>query len=807
MENFIQDVRYVVRGLIKTPGFTVLAVVALALGIGGTTLVFSSVYAVLLRPLPYRGLDHIVTIYQSPKGADLRSRVAIADFEDWKRQNQVFSDIAAASGWDANLTGNGEPERLDGLRVTAGYFDVLGVQPLKGRSLQPADSEGGGNRVVVVAYGFWERRLGADPNIIGKQVTLNGSAYTVVGLMPPDVGVADDVWVPLAFTPAQLADRESHYLSVIARLKSGISRRQAEAEMNMIAGRLAQQYPRHRDYEAVQLLLMRDDITFGTRQFVLTLMGASIFVLLLACANVANLQLARALKRKKEIAIRAAMGASRWRVVREVLVENIVVSFMGGALGVLLASWGLDLNRRSIPAFVLRYVPGIKYLKIDYHVLLFAFGVAFLAGILAGLVAALHASRTDLNDALKEGGRTNMGDGGRRPTRAVLVSTEVALAIVLLVGAGLMVRGFHALLASNQGYDEKNVLTLRVTLPEYKYADEDRRAAFYEQALSGLSNIPGVESAGMATSIPGAFRLPLYEFVLEGRPTTTPDERLYAGVQSIGADYLRALRIPLLAGRAFSNQDGRDNDPVAVVSAYTARRFWPNEDPIGRRIRIVRPGAVEAPWRTIVGIVGDVKQDHFDKRLRVMVYVPVAQFASGDGMFTLRTSGNPMSLATAAREQIRRVDPDQPVYDIRSLERVLGDGISGVKIAAQYMAVFAAIALVLASAGIYAVMAYAVTQRTHEIGVRLALGAGRIDVLKLIMCYVLKLTIAGLFVGCLLAVGLSRVLTSVLFGVVRMDWPTFFALVLLLGFVGAFAGYIPARWASKVDPMVALRYE
>jgi putative ABC transport system permease protein len=352
-----------------------------------------------------------------------------------------------------------------------------------------------------------------------------------------------------------------------------------------------------------------------------------------------------------------------------------------------------------------------------------------------------------------------------------------------------------------------NVLTLRVTLPEYKYADEHRRAAFYEQALSGLSNIPGVESAGMATSIPGTFRLPLYEFMLEGRPATTRDEGIYTGVQSIGADYLRALRIPLLAGRMFSNQDGLDNAPVALVSAYTARRYWPNEDPIGRRIRIVRPGAVEAPWRTIVGIVGDVKQDHFDQRLRVMVYVPVAQLATADGMFTLRTAGDPMSLATDAREQIRRVDPDQPVYDIRSLERVLGDGISGVKIAAQYMAVFAAIALVLASAGIYAVMAYAVTQRTHEIGVRLALGAGRRDVLKLIMRYALKLTITGLIVGCALAVGLSQMLASLLFGVVRMDWLVFFVLVLILASVGALAGFIPARWASKVDPMVALRYE
>jgi putative ABC transport system permease protein len=378
---------------------------------------------------------------------------------------------------------------------------------------------------------------------------------------------------------------------------------------------------------------------------------------------------------------------------------------------------------------------------------------------------------------------------------------------VLLVGAGLMVRGFHSLLATNQGYDANNVLTFRVTLPEYKYADEHRRAAFYERALSGLSNIPGAESAGMATSIPGTFRLPLYEFMLEGRLATTSDERIYTGVQSIGADYLRALRIPLLAGRMFSNQDGLDNAPVALVSAYTARRYWPNEDPIGRRIRIVLPGAVEAPWRTIVGIVGNVKQDHFDQRLRVMVYVPVAQLASVDGMFTLRTAGDPMSLATAAREQIRRVDPDQPVYDIRSLERVLGDGISGVKIAAQYMAVFAIIALVLASAGIYAVMAYAVTQRTHEIGVRLALGAGRPDVLKLIMRYALKLTLAGLIVGCALAVGLSQMLASLLFGVVRMDWPVFFGLVFLLTFVAAVAGYIPARWASRVDPMVALRYE
>ncbi len=803
MQTLVQDIRYALRMLRKNPGFTAVAVLALALGIGATTTVFSFVDAVLLRPMAYQDLDRLVVLWgMVPKQNITQSSVSPADFLDWAAQNQVFSDMAAVSGWEPNLTGQGDPELLQGSLVTPNYFNVLGVKPLRGRALLPSDATGEG-RVVVLAYGFWKQRLAADPNIIGKPLTLNGQNYEVVGVMPEDVDTGEDLWRPLVFTPAEHAERGNHYLGVTARLKPGVSVDQADAEMKTIAARLERQYPATNAGTSAGVQLLRENLTFGTRQYVLTLMGAAVFVLLLACANVANLQLARALARQKELAVRAALGASRWRVVRQILVESTVVACAGGVLGLLLAAWGIDLSRARVPASVMRVLTVLRHIQLDTRVLAFTVVVSVAAGILSGLVAALHASRANVNDALKEGGRSEGAGSGRRPIRAALVITEVALALVLLVSAGLMVRGFRTLLVFNQGYDPKGLLTMRVSLVRSSYAEENKRAAFYDRVIHGLQSVPGVEAAASTSFLPSGNRS-ILEFRIEGRPEPAPDERLTAATAAVSPDYFRTMQIPLIKGRVFTAEDGTQTLPVVIISSEMARRYWPDRDPVGQRIRLVEG---ETPvWRTIVGVVGDVRRP-FDRELRPAMYAPTAQRPTYRAAFVVRTTGAPATLAAAARQQVRQADPNQAVYEVRAMESVLGDQVSGVEFASQMMSLFGLVALMLAGAGIYAVMAYAVVQRTHEIGVRMALGASRRDMLKMIVGYACKLAGIGLVIGAVIAIGVSRALSSTLFGVLELDPMTFATLVALLGAVAAVAGYIPALRAAKTDPMVALRYE
>ncbi len=803
MSPWLQDVRYALRMLRKNPGFTAIAVIALALGIGATTTIFSFVDAVLLRPMAYKDLHQLAVVWTViPKQNITQSSVSPADFLDWAAENRVFSDMAASSSWEATLTGQGNPELLQASVVTPNYFNVLGVNAALGRALVPADAAGE-SRVVVLAYNFWKQRLGANANIVGKSLTLNGQNYEVVGVMPQDVDSGEDLWRPLVFTPAERVERGNHYLYVTARLNPGVSVREADAEMKTIAARLEQQYPATNTGATAGVELLRENLTFGTRQYVLTLMGAAIFVLLLACANVANLQLARALARQKEMAVRAALGASRWRVVRQILVESTVVACGGGVLGVLLAAWGIDLTRASIPASVMRVLVVLRHIQLDARVLIFTLAVSVASGILSGLVAALHASRTNVNDALKEGGRSEGAGSGHRPVRAALVVTEVALALVLLVSAGLMVRGFRNLLVLNQGYEGKGVLTMRVNLVRTNYPEASKRVAFYDQVLRGLESVPGVEAAASTSSLPTGGRLN-QEFRVEGRPEPAPDQRMLAASSVASADYFRAMQIPVIRGRAFTAQDGPQTPPVVIISAEMARQYWQNSDPLGQRIRIVEEE--NSPWLAIVGVVGDVRRP-FDHELRPAMYAPIAQKPPYRAAFVMRTAGDPMALVTAARQQVRQADPQQAIYDIRSLDGLLGDQISGVQIASDTMSIFALVALALAGAGIYAVMAYAVVQRTHEIGVRMALGASRLDTLKMIVGYACKLAGIGLGIGAVIAIGVSRALSATLFGVLELDVATFAALVVLLGAVAAVAGYIPAQRAAKTDPMVALRYE
>jgi putative ABC transport system permease protein len=809
MSTLLHDLRYGLRMLAKDPGFTAVAVIALALGIGANTSIFSSVNAMLLHPFAFKHLDRIVTVWETvPKQNENHIKAAPANFRDWREQSKGFDMLAAGHGWDVNLTGAGVAERVEGYQVTAGLFPLLGMPPQYGRAITAGDFEPGHTSVVVLSYGFWQRHHGADLGIVGKSLHLNGQEFTVVGIMPADFDypVGAEAWAPLDLGAAQNADRAGHYLEVIGRLKSGATMAQAQADLETIAARLAQQYPQTNAGHGVRVMSLVEDLTYGSRQFLWVLMGAAAFVLLLACANVANLQLARATVRQKELAVRLALGASRWQITRQLLVESVVLALLGGLAGVLLASWGGELMQRTIPPFIVQHIPGIKHMKVDSVVLAFTLVVTLLTGILAGLAPALHVSNPDPNEALKEGVRGGSANPGRKRLRALLVVTEVALALVLLVGAGLMVKGFGTLLNQYPGFDRSNVLTFRIALAESKARDKARVRDFYAQVIEKLQVLPGVDSAAAVTSLPSGWSWNRTEYTAEGQPPAAPGMMRVAVWQSITPGFFRALRIPLLEGRLITAQDGPDAPLAIVISQSMAHRIWGSQDPVGKRIKFGRAESSE-PWQTIVGVVGDIEQSPFNRVPQPTAYFPFAQMPLASSALVVRTSGNPIALAASTRAQVRSVDADQPPYDMRTLEQLISDNVSGVESSARMMFVFGVVALVLSASGIFALMTYSVTQRTHEIGVRMALGAQRADVLRLVVGYAIKLAIVGLAIGVPIALALTRALSSLLFGVVRIDTPVFALFTLLLALVAALAAYIPARRATQVDPIVALRYE
>jgi putative ABC transport system permease protein len=809
LENFAQDLRYGLRILAKNPGFLAVAVMALALGIGANTVIFSGVNAMLLHPFAFEHLDRIVAVWESaPKQDLIHIKAAPANFRDWREQNRGFDRLAAGHGWDVNLTGAGVAERVEGYQVTADFFPLLGMPPQLGRPIRADDFEAGHTSVVVLSFGFWQRHLGGDPGIVGKSLHLNGQEFTVIGIMPADFDypVGAEAWAPLDLGTAANTNRADHYLQVIGRLKPGTTMVQAQADLETIAARLAQQFPPTNAGHGVSVVSLVEDLTYGSRQFLGVLMGAAAFVLLLACANVANLQLARATVRQKELAVRLALGASRWRITRQLLVESVVLALLGGVVGGLLGAWGSEVMRQTVPPFILQHIPGIKHIKVDFGVLVFTLVVTLLTGILAGLAPALHFSNPDPNEALKEGVRGGSANPGRQRLRALLVVTEVALALVLLVGTGLMVKGFHSLLNAYPGFDRTNVLTFRIALAESKARDKARVRDFYAQVIEKLQVLPGVDSAAAVTSLPSGWGWNWMEYTAEGRPPATPGEMRVAVSQSITPDFFRALRIPLLKGRLLTTQDGPDAVPVMVISQSLARRIWPRQDPLGKRLRFGRAEG-SGPWETIVGVVGDIAPSPFDRAPEPTAYFPFAQLPAASSALVVRTSGDPLALAAEARAQVRSVDADQPPYDMRTLAQLISDDASGVESSARMMFAFGIVALVLSASGIYALMTYSVTQRTHEIGVRMALGAQPGDVLRLVVGYAVKLTIMGLAIGVPCAVALTHTLSSMLFGVVRIDAPVFALFTLLLALVAAVAAYIPAHRATKVDPMVALRYE
>jgi putative ABC transport system permease protein len=809
MSGLLQDFRFALRQLRKNPGFTAVAVITLALGIGANTTVFSTVNAMLLRPFPFPKLDRIVTVWETAPQYDHLSP-APANFLDWSERSTQFEDLAAVHGWDANLTGGNLAEHVEASQVTADFFSLLGMPAQTGRYIGPADFRGGVAPVVVVSHGFWQQFLGSDPSLVGKQLLLNGQTFTVIGIAAPDLDfpTGSKIWTPLDLTGAAKDDRDHHYLTVFGRLKNGASISQAQANLGTIAASLAQRFPKTNTGLGINVRGTVDDINNDSQQFLLLLAGAAVFVLILACANVANLQLARGSGRQKEIALRAALGASHWQVGRQLLVESVLLALLGSAGALLLSAWGNNLMTRSIPPFILEHIAGLQHLQIDLRVFLFTLLVAVATGVLAGIAPVWHFSRPNVNDTLKEGARSSTSTTSRKRFRALLVTSEIALSLVLLVGAGLMVKGFRALITHDMGFDRSHILTFHTVLSEEKYHDKDRIRGYYEQALRNIQALPGVESAACLTSVPSGWTWNWTEFTAEGAPPAAPREKSSAMAisQIVTPEFFAVLRVPLQQGRLLSDQDTSNASPVAVISDSMARQSWPGKNPLGKRIRMGRPEEGH-PFRTVVGIVGDVKPNAMDHDPTPTAYVPLAQQPEAVSAFVVRTSGDPLRFAGLVSKQILSLDPAQPAYDLRSLDQVIFDGLSGIDLASRMMLVFAACALLLAAAGIFAVTAYSVTQRTHEIGVRVALGARHFDVLRLVVGGAMRTALLGLGIGLVLALLLTRAISSALFGVVQFDLITITLLTLALASVATLAAYVPARRAARVDPMVALRYE
>jgi len=806
MTGMMQDFRFALRQLRKNPGFTAVAVITLALGIGANTTVFSTVNAMLLRPFPFPNLDRIVTVWETVPQYNHVSP-APANFRDWNAQSTQFEELAAVRGFDANLTGGSLAQHVEGSQVTADFFSLLGMPTQLGRYLGPSDFRSGVAPVVVVSYGFWQQYLGSDPGLVGRQLLLNGQTFTVIGIASADLDfpTGSKIWTPLDLTGPVKDDRDSHSLTVFGRLKSGVSIVQAQANLGTIAASLGQRFPKSNTGHGINVRGTVDDLTSDSRQFLLLLTGAAIFVLILACANVANLQLARSSGRQKEIALRAALGASHWQVGRQLLVESVLLALLGSAGALLMSTWGNNLMSRSIPPSIMEHGAGLQHLQIDSRVFLFTLLVAVATGVVAGLAPVWHFSRPNVNDTLKEGVRGGTATTSRKRLRTLLVISEISLSLVLLVGAGLMVKGFRALITHDMGFDRSHVLTFHTVVSAEKYHDEDRIRGYYEQALRNIQALPGVESAACLTSVPSGWTWNWTQLTAEGAPPAAPGDLPSAISQIVTPGFFSTLRVPLHQGRLLSDQDTSSAPPVAVVSESLARQAWPGQNPLGKRIQLGRPGA--RPFRTIVGVVSDVKPNALDHDPSPTAYVPFAQQPESASAFVVRTSGDPLTFASLVSKKILTLDPDQPAYDLRSLDQVISDGLSGIELASHMMLVFAACALLLASAGIFAVTSYSVTQRTHEIGVRVALGARRFDVLRLVVGTALKTAAIGLTIGLVLALLLTRAVSSVLFGVVQFDVITITLLTLALASVAAVAAYVPARRAARVDPMVALRYE
>ena len=809
MDHLIRDTRFALRTMAKKPAFTAVAVIIIALGIGANTAIFSLVRAVMLRPLPFADPDRLVMVWEDASFLNFpKNTPAPANYVDWKERNESFQDMAALRMRDFNLIGDGEPEKVYGYAVTGNFFSVLGVEPVVGRTIAADDDRPEANKVAVISYPLWQSRYGGDPGIVGRDILLDDRKHTVIGVMPRGFQFLDPdvrIWVPAAFTPQQLAARGSHYLQVVARLKPAVTIERANSDIKAITAQIARDYPDQASRLDAYVVSLTEELSGETRRPLIVLLVAVAFVLLIASANLANLLLSRAIGRSKEVAVRTALGASRGRLVRQLLTESVLLSFAGGVAGVLVAIWSFEFLGQLIP-------PGLRLfvdLRIDAMVLIFTLVLSVFTGIVFGLAPALQSLNVDLNEALKQGGgRTSLSTGHRRLQNAMIVS-EVALAMVLLVGAGLLIKTFSRLSDQYSGLRAESVLALRTQLPGSRYEQPARRFAFYKQVLERVNALPGVVSAAYTTSVPLDWRGGTNGISIEGRPVER-GEIHDANHRQISADYFPTIGIPMVKGRLFNDGDNEQSIPVAIINKTMANEFWPGEDAVGKRFKQSSPDSPD-PWIEIVGVVGDLKQMGAEKPTKPEMYFPYQQVPDqpwyGPRDLVIRTSVPPLSLTSAVISKVRELDPDQPVSDIRTMEAVLGEEFGQRQTGTTLLGAFAALALLLSAIGLYGVLSYFVTQRISEFGLRMALGAQSRDILFLVLKRGMGLALVGLAIGIAASFALTRLMQSLLFEVSASD-PIVFALIAGLLLAVAFAAcVIPARRATKVDPMIALRCE
>ena len=821
MQKMWQDLRYGARMLLKNPGITFVVILALALGIGANTAIFSVVDAVLLRPLPYPQSDRLVFLNETSRSMEEIS-IAYPNFADWRSQNHVFENIGVYNRSSYNLTGVGEAERIVTGQVSADMFAALRANPAMGRLFTNDEDKPGAAPVVVLSYPLWQRRFGGQMSILNQPLSLNGKSYTVIGIMPQGFQFPSrvEMWVPvgqLAGDPDWQQRGNHPGLYAVARLKPGVSLAQAKAEMDMIGGNLATQYNESNAGNGIGVRPLLEIYVGDIRRALWVLFAAVAFVLLIACANIANLLLARAQSRQKEMAIRSAMGAGRWRIARQLLTESVLLALIGGTAGMLIAQWGIRLILYISPDAI----PRAREISMDWRVLIFTIGLAFVTGILFGLVPALQAGVVDVHETLKETGR---GTSGRHWLRSSLVVVEVATTLVLLIGAGLMIRSFYRLQKVNPGFSYEHLTSFTVSLPEKKYKTAEQRDQFYTQLLQNLRGLPGVEATAAASGLPLGNNGWQTSFVVDGRPRPPRDQTPLMEACLVTPDYFRAMNIPLKRGRYFTDHDDRssiagkdlsqleevERDVAAVNSIVIdeefARRFWPNEDPVGKRIAM---GNEKHPMLiTVLGVVGRVKMEGLGQdSKRVQGYFAFAQNPSDDMTVVVKASGDPNQLIAAVRQQVKTIDPDQPIYSVRTMDEIRAESVAPERLNLTLLSIFAGIALVLAIVGIYGVMSYSVTQRTHEIGIRMAIGAQPGDVFRMIISQGMMLALIGVGIGLVGAFALTRLMATMLFGVEPTDPATFIAIAVLLTGVALVACYVPGRRATKVDPVVSLRYE
>jgi putative ABC transport system permease protein len=811
MDTLLQDFRYAARRLLRSPGFTAVVLVTLTLGIGATTAIFSIVNAMLLQPLPYPRSDRLVMVWQDwrARGGPATEWFNMPDLLDWREQNGTLEEITAFGGWGPNLTGSGEPERLAAQQVTAGYFRVLGVDALLGRTFIPADEQPGAARVVVLSHAFWRQRFSADPRIVGQSIELNGEPNTVIGVMPerfrPPFDVTTQLWRVFLRDPAAggcLNSRGCVVLQAFARMKPGVTVERAQTDLATIAARLAQQYPATNAGRGANVVPLQEQLTGDARPALLTLLGAVGFVLLIACVNVANLLLARGAVREREVAIRTALGAARARLVRQLLTESLLLALAGGALGLLLAVWGVDLLIAMVPA----EIAALFEIGLSAPVLMFALGATILAGVMFGLAPALQGTRANLSDAFKEGGRGATAGGSSR-MRAGLVVAEIAIALTLLVGSGLMLRSFMRLQGVDPGFDPSRLWTGNLALPPRAYPGDTAIVAFYTQLIDGLAARPEVASVAAVSVMPFSGNNTDTGISVEGRPNASPEQAPDMWYRIVTPAYHETMRIPLRAGRTFTAADREGTPGVAIMNETAARRLWPGESAVGKRFKFGATPPDSAPWVTVVGVVGDVRHTALETPATMEMYLPQAQIGARAMSLVIRATQDAGRLTPLVRAEVARLDPSLPIAGVSTMEQLLRASLAMPRLYMALLALFAAVALALAAVGIYGVIAYDVEQRTREIGVRMALGASREAVLGMVVRQAGVLAIAGIGAGLLAAFALSRVMRSFLYDVSTTDPLTFVAVPIVLGGVALLASYLPARRAAGVEPTVALRYE